>query len=35
MVPAQRCTGHKHPENLLAHAPEKLHEEISGDDMEE
>jgi transposase-like protein len=29
-VPAQRCTVHKH-RNLLAHAPERLHEEISGD----
>jgi transposase-like protein len=29
-VPAQRCTVHKH-RNLLAHAPEKLHEEISAD----
>ncbi|MBV1800596.1 transposase [Siccirubricoccus sp. G192] len=27
-VPAQRCTVHKH-RNLLAHAPERLHEEIS------
>lgn len=29
-VPAQRCTVHKH-RNLLAHAPEKLHAEISAD----
>ena len=29
-VPVQRCTVHKH-RNLLAHAPERLHEEI-GDD---
>jgi putative transposase len=29
-VPVQRCTVHKH-RNLLAHAPERLHEEISGD----
>ena len=29
-VPTQRCTVHKH-RNLLAHAPEKLHEEISAD----
>jgi transposase-like protein len=29
-VPVQRCTVHKH-RNLLAHAPEKLHEEISAD----
>ena len=29
-VPAQRCTVHKH-RNLLAHAPEVLHEEISAD----
>jgi putative transposase len=28
--PAQRCTVHKH-RNLLAHAPERLHEEISAD----
>ena len=27
-VPAQRCTVHKH-RNLLAHAPEALHEEVS------
>ena len=26
----QRCTVHKH-RNLLAHAPERLHEEISND----
>ncbi len=29
-VPVQRCTVHKH-RNLLAHAPDKLHEEISAD----
>jgi transposase-like protein len=29
-VPTQRCTVHKH-RNLLAHAPEKLHEEITAD----
>ena len=29
-VPAQRCTVHKH-RNLLAHAPEALHDEISAD----
>jgi transposase-like protein len=29
-VPAQRCTVHKH-RNLLAHAPERLHEEVSAD----
>jgi transposase-like protein len=29
-VPRQRCTVHKH-RNLLAHAPEKLHDEISAD----
>jgi putative transposase len=29
-VPAQRCTVHKH-RNLLAHAPEALHEEASAD----
>ena len=29
-VPTQRCTVHKHW-NLLAHAPERLHEEISAD----
>jgi putative transposase len=29
-VPAQRCTVHKH-RNLLAHAPEKLHDEVSAD----
>ena len=29
-VPMQRCTVHKH-RNLLAHAPERLHEEISAD----
>src|SRR4051794_11611892 len=27
-VPAQRCTVHKH-RNLLAHAPDRLHEEVS------
>ena len=29
-MPTQRCTVHKH-RNLLAHAPERLHEEISAD----
>jgi putative transposase len=29
-MPIQRCTVHKH-RNLLAHAPERLHEEISAD----
>jgi putative transposase len=29
-VPAQRCTVHKH-RNLMAHAPETLHEEISAE----
>jgi len=29
-VAIQRCTAHKH-RNLLAHAPERLHEEISND----
>jgi putative transposase len=29
-VPVQRCTVHKH-RNLLAHAPERLHEEIAAD----
>ena len=29
-VPAQRCTVHKH-RNLLAHAPDALHEEVSAD----
>jgi putative transposase len=29
-VPVQRCSVHKH-RNLLAHAPERLHEEISAD----
>ena len=29
-VPLQRCTVHKH-RNLLAHAPERLHEELSND----
>jgi len=32
-VPTQRCTVHKH-RNLLAHAPEALHEEISADDTD-
>ena len=32
-VPVQRCTVHKH-RNLLAHAPKKLHEEISADDTD-
>ena len=32
-VPTQRCTVHKH-RNLLAHAPEKLHEEITADDTD-
>jgi len=27
-VPTQRCTVHKH-HNLLAHAPKRLHEEVS------
>ena len=27
-VPVQRCTVHKH-RNLLAHAPERLHEEVT------
>lgn len=30
-VPTQRCTVHKH-RNLLAHAPQALHEEITADD---
>ena len=30
VVPVQRCTVHKH-RNLLAHAPERLHEEITAD----
>jgi len=30
MVPTQRCTGHKR-RNLLAHAPKRLHEEVSAD----
>jgi transposase-like protein len=30
MIPVQRCTVHKH-RNLLAHAPKKLHDEISAD----
>ena len=30
MVPTQRCTVHKH-RNLLAHAPKRLHEEVSAD----
>src|ERR1700747_1866965 len=29
-VPVQRCTVHKH-RNLLAHAPERMHEEIGAD----
>ena len=29
-VPAQRCTVHKH-RNLLAHAPDALHEEVTAD----
>jgi putative transposase len=29
-VPVQRCTVHKH-RNLIAHAPERLHEEIAAD----
>ena len=29
-VPTQRCTVHKHS-NLLAHAPDHLHEEVSAD----
>jgi transposase-like protein len=29
-APVQRCTVHKH-RNLLAHAPERLHEEVSAD----
>jgi putative transposase len=29
-VPAQRCTVHKH-RNLLAHAPDALHEEVTSD----
>jgi putative transposase len=29
-IPVQRCTVHKH-RNLVAHAPERLHEEISND----
>ena len=29
-VPVQRCTVHKH-RNLLAHAPDRLHEEVSAD----
>jgi len=29
-VPVQRCTVHKH-RNLLAHAPERLHEEVGAD----
>lgn len=32
-VPAQRCTVHKH-RNLLAHAPDRLHGEISADDQD-
>jgi putative transposase len=30
-VPTQRCTVHKH-RNRLAHAPQRLHEEVSADD---
>ena len=30
-APVQRCTVHKH-RNLLAHAPDRLHEEVSADD---
>ena len=30
MVPTQRCTVHKH-RNLLAHAPDHLHEEVAAD----
>jgi putative transposase len=29
-VPTQRCTVHKH-RNLLAHAPQRLHDEVSVD----
>jgi putative transposase len=29
-VPTQRCTVHKH-RNLLAHAPERLHDEVTAD----
>ena len=29
-MPAQRCSVHKH-RNLLAHAPDALHEEVSAD----
>jgi transposase-like protein len=29
-VPTQRCAVHKH-RNLLAHAPQRLHEEVSAD----
>jgi putative transposase len=29
-VPVQRCTVHKH-RNLLAHAPERLHDEVTAD----
>jgi putative transposase len=29
-APVQRCTVHKH-RNLLAHAPDRLHEEVSAD----
>jgi putative transposase len=32
-VPTQRCTVHKH-RNLLAHAPQRLHEEVSADDTD-
>jgi hypothetical protein len=31
-VPVQRCTVHKH-RNLLAHAPERLHDEVTADYM--
>jgi putative transposase len=33
VVPTQRCTVHKH-RNLLAHAPDHLHEEVSADDTD-
>jgi Transposase, Mutator family len=32
-MPVQRCTVHKN-RNLLAHAPDRLHEEISADDTD-
>ncbi len=32
-VPTQRCTVHKH-RNLLAHAPQALHDEVSADDAD-